>query len=97
MKLLSLIAIALMPAPCSCHKESLQEMTVVRDCTGTYLRLDEKDYHVCNTEKVDGFVNGSKVKAGFKKIKNCNGTASEAIVCLMFHQNEGWIEVGKIK
>ena len=72
-------------------------MTVIRDCTGTYLRLDGKDYHVCNLEKVSSYPNGTNVVVTFKKIKDCTGLANDAIVCQMLHANEGWIEVEKIK
>lgn len=80
----------------SCKKEN-QSVMVVKDCTGTYLRFDGKDYHVCNPEKVSSFDNGATVNATFKKIKDCNGSAKDAIVCMMVHQNEGWIEVDEIK
>jgi hypothetical protein len=92
---LSLILLtALFPA---CKKERNQTMTIVRDCTGTYLRLEGKDYQVCNLEKVSSFSDGTLVTATFKKIKECNGSAKDAIVCLMLHPNEGWIEVEKVK
>lgn len=81
----------------SCNKKRDQTATVERDCTGTYLSLEGKDYHVCNLEKVSSFLDGTKVKATFKKIKDCNGSANDAIVCEMLHENEGWIEVEKIE
>jgi len=81
----------------SCKKERNQIVTVERDCTGTYLRLDGKDYQVCNLEKVSSFSDGATVTATFRKIKECNGSAKDAIVCYMLHANEGWIEVDKIK
>ena len=31
---------------CSCKKEELLEAAVIRDCTGTYLRVDKLDYAV---------------------------------------------------
>lgn len=43
----------------SCEKEPNGTMTVVLDCTGTYLRQDGKDNHVCNIEKIScGFIYG---------------------------------------
>ena len=72
-------------------------MTVVRDCTGTYLRFKGKDYHVCNLEKVSSFSDGTTVTATFKKIKECNGSANNVGTCLIIHDNEGWINVEKIK
>ncbi len=92
--LILLVLTALFP---SCKKERNQTVTVERDCTGTYLRLDGKDYQVCNLEKVSSFSDGATVTATFKKINECNGSAKDAIVCYMLHANEGWIEVDKIK
>lgn len=80
-----------------CKKERNQSVTVERDCTGTYLRLNGKDYQVCNLDKVAPFSDGATVTATFRKIKKCNGLAEDAIVCYMLHTNEGWIEVDKIK
>jgi hypothetical protein len=92
--LILLVLTALFP---SCKKERNQTVTVERDCTGTYLRLDGKDYQVCNLEKVSSFSDGATVIATFKKINECKGSAKDAIVCYMLHANEGWIEVDKIK
>lgn len=80
-----------------CKKERNKTVTVVRDCTGSYLRWEEKDYHVCNLEKITDFANGTEVTATFKKLKKCDGSANDRAVCLMIHQNEGWIEVLEIK
>ncbi len=81
----------------ACKKECHETTTVVKDCTGTYLRWDGKDYRVCNLEKVVSFANGETVTATFKRINNCNGSGDEEIVCAMVHANEGWIEVKKIE
>lgn len=93
-KIIHLVTVLLLMA-FSCKKEN-QLVTVVKDCTGTYLHYDGKDYHVCNPEKLSTYPNGSKVNASFKKIDECNGSAKDAIVCMMVHENEGWIEVDKI-
>ena len=72
-------------------------MIVVRDCTGTYLQKDGKDYQVCNLEKVQAFAAGQSVTVSYKKLSVCKGSAADAIVCLMLHANEGWIEVVDIR
>lgn len=69
-------------------------MTVIKDCTGSYLRYNDKDYHICNIENVDIYNNGTKVTASFKKIKECSRID---VVCRMYHANEGLINVIKIK
>ena len=81
----------------SCKKEKDQRATVIKDCTGTYLRVDKKDYHVCNLEKVASFPDGAVVTTTFKRLTNCNGSAIDVIVCMMAHENAGWINVEKIK
>ena len=79
----------------SCTKVINQEMMVVKDCTGSYLRLNEKDYHICNIDIVDDIEDGSVVRASFIKIDNCS--ESDEVICMMYHANEGWIEVTNIK
>lgn len=68
------------------------DATLVRDCTGTYLRVDGKDFHVCNVALTDGISDGTKVKTVFYTQNNCPPQDS-TIICAMYHQNEGWIEV----
>ncbi len=70
-------------------------MQVVRDCTGTYLRINKKDYHVCNIERIATYADGQTIKAAFKKIGECE--KQPEIVCMMFHENEGWVEITKVK
>lgn len=77
----------------SCKKVSNEEATIVRDCTGTYLRYNNKDYHVCNHDKLAAYPDGKKLLVSFKKINQCSGSAAEENVCHMLHENEGWIEV----
>lgn len=92
-----LLMVFLMTINLSCKKGTSVKMTVVRDCTGTYLRKGGKDYHVCNLEKVTLFNDGQDVIVNYKKLKKCNGSGNDMIVCLMFHENEGWVEVTEIE
>jgi hypothetical protein len=81
----------------SCSKIKNEPVTVVKDCTGVYLRFNNKDYLVCNLDKVSSFPDGATVTATFKKIKQCNDAGQSVFVCTMVHDNEGWIEVEKIE
>lgn len=80
----------------ACTKIKNQPMRIVKDCSGTYLRFDNKDYKVCNTGKTENYADGSKVTASFKKVNNCDGEG-DRIICQLYHANEGWIEVEYIK
>jgi hypothetical protein len=81
----------------ACEKGANDKMTILIDCTGTYLRQDGKDYHVCNIEKMAGFSDGETVTATFMRVEKCNLISSDSITCDLLHVNEGWIEVEKIK
>jgi len=80
----------------SCSKAIHKNAFVVRDCTGTYLRIEGKDYHVCNLEKVRGIPDGTAVAVSYKKLDECHGSAKEEIVCMLLRASEGWIEVKDI-
>lgn len=80
-----------------CKNENNHQVTVIKDCTGSYLRFEGKDYHVCNREKLAAYPDGTVATATFKRLKECNGTAKDDIVCALYHQNEGWIAVSSIK
>lgn len=92
----ALVIATIMLTSCATTKYSGDSMKIVRDCTGTYLRFNEKDYQVCNLGKVASFADGQNVKATFKKIKVCTDKSQPEAVCMMYHQNEGWVEVIKI-
>jgi hypothetical protein len=93
MKKLILIASVFL-AGC-CHKDAVDPVTVVRDCTGTYLRLEGRDYHVCNVAATDRYRHGDKVMASFKMLRSCEEMAGRTI-CQLYHANEGWINVTSI-
>lgn len=81
----------------NCKKENYVNATVVKDCIGTYLRVSDKDYQVCNIEKTVSFNDQEKVLANFNLLKQCTGTATTVPVCYMLHTNEGWINIIDIK
>jgi hypothetical protein len=93
--LFSLAALVMLTASCNkrgCEEPTIRPMTVIRDCTGTYLRVDGKDYNVCNLDAVAAYADGATIDARFKQIADCP-EAADRIVCYMLHENEGWVEV----
>ncbi len=81
----------------SCTKENFNKVMVVKDCTGNYLKVNGKDYRVCNIEQLDGYANGDTIHAKYKALKECSGTAVEVPVCMMYHPYEGWIQIIQIR
>lgn len=91
---LTMLIVILITTLSGCKKDTTG-MTVVKDCTGTYLRRDSKDYQVCNTEKTEAFANGATVEAAFEKTGSC--PADTGVSCMMLHESAGWIKVTKIR
>lgn len=69
--------------------------TVVRDCTGTYIRFGESDYLVCNKQDLLSVPDGSSVSVKYKKAKKCPPT--DEMVCMMYHEHKGTIYVKKVQ
>ena len=67
----------------------------VRDCTGSYLRIDMQDYKICNASDFDAIITGTVVEAKFEKTLQCTATEDKP-VCLMQHEFEGWINISNL-
>jgi hypothetical protein len=93
MKRILAIAIMACIGLSACNKEEQDAMTVIKDCTGTYLRKNGFDYRVCNTEKTLKFNHEARVRVTYKNLKQCTGPEMDAPVCEKFHHNAGWIEI----
>lgn len=79
----------------SCSSLSSVEARVVRDCSGTYIRVGEKDYQVCNRNLLNSYHDGDSVRIRFSPVESCPELDS-VMICLMFHQNEGFIQIKKV-
>lgn len=62
-------------------------MQVIKDCTGTYLRYQQKDYMVCNSAILSAYGSGSWVIAGFNLTTYC--PTMPIVICNMYHAYEG--------
>ena len=81
----------------SCKKTG-GTMIVIKDCTGQYLRFNELDYRICNTDCVSGFDSGTVVDAKFKEADSRCKDRDEAH-CMMVHPYPigDWIKITKIQ
>lgn len=69
--------------------------TVVRDCTGTYIRIDDKeDYLVCNAEMLQEKKEGETVSVIYDFEKTCK-ELDDKVTCMMYHENKGKIRIKK--
>lgn len=81
----------------SCRKNGSVTVTVVADCTGTYLRAGGKDYKVCNPGKLSEFEPGQSVRVTFNTLADCTGPGGTAPVCFLYHPFESWVNVTVIR
>jgi hypothetical protein len=69
--------------------------TIVRDCTGTYIRIGEADYLVCNKQDLVSIPDNAMVGVKYKKAKKCPPT--DEMVCMMYHEHKGVVYVTKVQ
>ncbi|GGG52793.1 hypothetical protein [Epilithonimonas arachidiradicis] len=82
---------------CATVHDRLQTGTIVRDCTGTYLRVAEnEDYLVCNAEILESKKDGEKVSLVYDNTDKCPERDGK-IMCMMYHENKGMIRVKSVK
>lgn len=81
----------------SCKKESYTNATIIKNCTGTYLRVLDKEYFVCNVKKTASFDNQQKVLASFNLIKECKSLSIGNPICAMYYPNNGIANINAIK
>lgn len=97
LNLLSLGICSIFLFSCATVHDKLQTGTVVRDCTGTYVRLGEnEDYLVCNSDILASKKEGEKVSVVYDYTKECKERDGK-IMCMMYHENKGMIRVKSVK
>jgi len=80
----------------ACTRKNGVEASITRDCTGTYIRIQDKDYLVCNINAVAEYNEGEKVKVSYKVVTDCPEREG-LMVCMMYHENEGMVRILKVK
>lgn len=68
----------------SCKKKN-QKATVIKDCSGTYIRLNDVDHMVCNEDRLDSFDPGTEVEVKFVRDDKC---VSDRVHCMMVHEHK---------
>lgn len=78
-------------------KNNAETGSIVRDCTGTYIRIVGKgDFLVCNDKLIKDKKDGENLSLSYELTKDC--TERDGIVtCMMFHENKGMIRIKSFK
>ncbi len=72
-----------------------QKAEFIRDCTGSYIRFDNKDLKVCDYKELENYKTGDVIKVVYKRIKECTSISPDELTCKMAHSFEGYIDVIK--
>ena len=67
-----------------------------RDCTGTYLELNNRDYLICNPAMTNSFSDGESVKVKYDKKSSCSSDPNQ-VICELYHKSYGFVEITEIK
>ena len=93
--LTTLLTLALSSCSTNIKHDRLFTGTIVRDCTGTYIRVDDKeDYLVCNNEIFSDKKEGETVSVIYDFEKTCKKLENKA-TCMMYHEHKGKIRIKK--
>jgi len=96
MKISTYILLIAIASLCCCKKESYTHATIVKNCTGTYLKIIDKSYKVCNTSKTDAFAADQSVLVSFNLIKKCSNPEPYSS-CSMAYLYDAVVNVANIK
>ncbi len=72
-----------------------EKVQIVRDCSGTYIRMNDWDYKVCNDKELGTIENNAFLNLSFIDINKCKlpeGTA----VCMLYHEHVGSVKILEI-
>ncbi len=67
----------------------------VKDCTGSYLKIDGNDYKVCNFESTANYEAGDVIYASITKLSECSTISPDQYTCKMAHAYASYIKVRK--
>lgn len=80
-----------------CDKQDkMREVVIVKDCTGTYLRINDLDYKVCNLPMTETYSDGDTILAQYELIEECSHENQPEMVCMMYHGYESWVTIESI-
>ena len=67
----------------------------VRDCTGSYIRFDAKDYKICNYQDVQKYETGDVLMVSYDSICKCENINPEQLTCKMAHMFVHQVQIKK--
>ena len=80
----------------SCSKKA-KTVEVIRNCTGTYLEINNAEYLVVNPSSIEFIETNSKISVDYQ-IEAQNDPLNEGLtICAMHYSYDGYVRVLKLK
>ncbi|MFN3021053.1 hypothetical protein ACK1KB_08715 [Chryseobacterium sp. TY3] len=93
----TLIVVSILLSCASQLSNSSETGNIVRDCTGTYIRIAGKgDFLVCNDTLIKDKKDGEKLNVNYEMTKDCN-ERDGIVTCMMYHEHKGLIRITSFK
>lgn len=93
-KLVNSIIIIFLTIVSSCGKEKVTNAEVFRNCTGTYLLIDNKNYNVCNYKILNQIEDYTLLNVKCRNIDYCE---NHRVMCDMVFPFESYVEIVRFK
>jgi len=78
----------------SCSKDFISVDAIVeKNCTGTYLKINDKFSYVCNQEILASYTNGQAINLSYKTLEGCSKAPNS---CNLNFSYDGTVEVKEI-
>ncbi len=78
----------------SCQKDI--PVTVIKDCTGTYIRVNSRDLFVCNYELLDSYAHNTVINVSYGTLNRCD--KKDTITrCTMAHTFDKFVKIKTIE
>jgi len=99
MKRILLFSLSVLLLSFTCTKKHYKRSTVIKDCTGVYLRVLDKDLPVCNSDLLSAYADGTEIESQFSYLKNEICEEKNKVHCTMVHPHAtgNWIIITRIK
>ena len=77
----------------SCNKitEPVTTVQIERNCTGTYIKIDDENLRVCNPGKLNSFDDGSFVHVNYEEVDACN--INDNYMCMLYYPSHGSVKI----
>jgi len=78
----------------SCSKDDYKEGKIIKNCTGSYLNINDNEYLICNSEVVVNFNNDTEVMVDYNLIDKCENY--QGTICMMVYSHNGTVSINEI-